>query len=70
MDHIEEQISSRIEEIHSTFQKFLSKGPSSSGPNPQVKGVDSSNPMHFHSNHDPNFPRVDVKNIDGSDPTT
>jgi uncharacterized coiled-coil protein SlyX len=68
MDHIQEQLSSRTKELHSTLQQFLSKGPSSSGTNPHVEGANSSNPMKFHSNCDPHLPKVEVNKFDGSYP--
>jgi hypothetical protein len=69
MDHMRDHLASQIVELTSAFQQLCSQGPSSV-PNPQVEGVDSSNPLHFHSNHDLHFPRVEVNKFDGSDETT
>jgi uncharacterized coiled-coil protein SlyX len=72
VDHIKDQLNIRMDELHSTLKKIMtqSQGNSSCRTNPQVKGIDSSNPIKFHSNHDPSLLRVEVNKFDGLDPTS
>jgi hypothetical protein len=66
MDHIQDQISSQIVEVHFTLNQFMKKlqVPSSYEPPLYIEGVDSNHPLHSHSNtlhHDPDLSRVEVK---------